>query len=222
MRKGRARKVFVFVILFCFILTSILVFVPRDENKPPTEDPIATDLKPVNPEPTQPEEPDKPDPVKPKLNLVSFSEKGEAEPSSIETSPGGNAEIFLFCKLPPGTKIVLDMEAELKEGWTIYVGKPNHEPGLTVKTDIYDIVLLGITPTAELRTQLDETYDAGSGKTSVKIEPGTILGTVGSGPSFKNDWEVEGCNLIIDIGIYSDHIDLIEPSVAAIMEAITH
>ncbi len=211
-----------FVILFCFILTSILVFVPKDENKPPTEDPIAEE--PVKPaEPVKPVEPDKPDPIKPKMKLLSFSEKGDVEPSKIEIDPKVGAGALLFCKLPPGTKIVLDMEAKLREGWVIPVNKPQDEPCLTIESGVYEIILIGITPTAELRTQLNETYDAASGKTSVKIESGTILGTVGpSSPSpFKNDWGVEGCNLIIGIGIYSDHIDLIELSVASILEAIT-
>ena len=213
-----------FVILFCFVLTSILVFVPRDENKPPTEDPIAEE--PVKPaEPVKPVEPDKPDPTKPKMKLLSFSEKGEAEPSKIEIDPKVGAGALLFCKLPPGTNIIFDLgtEAKLREGAFLPVGKPEKEPGLCVQNEVYEIILLGVTPTAELRAQLDETYDAASGKTSVKIESGTILGTVGpSSPSpFKNDWGVEGCNLIIGIGIYSDHIDLIELSVASILEAIT-
>ncbi|HOB89914.1 MAG TPA: hypothetical protein PKG74_01100, partial [Candidatus Colwellbacteria bacterium] len=95
MRKERTRKVFVFVILFCFILTSILVFVPKDENKPPTEDPIAEE--PVKPaEPVKPVEPDKPDPIKPKMKLLSFSEKGDVEPSKIEIDPKVGAGALLF------------------------------------------------------------------------------------------------------------------------------
>lgn len=201
-----------FVILFCFVLTSILVFVPKDENKPLPEDPVAEIPEPVEPEPIGPVV--EPDPVEPEPRLVSFSKKGEIR------AEVGITSATIIGKVPEGTSIILDVDALLLErGWN-RSDRPQEEYCLVAEVGSYGLFFLGIVPTKELSGQLAVTHIYG-GPDYIQAPAGTLLGTVGR--PLKNDWEeeLEGCNFVIIVATWQETSYIIEPSVTSIIEAIT-
>ncbi|HOF50475.1 MAG TPA: hypothetical protein PLH22_02235 [Candidatus Colwellbacteria bacterium] len=220
-RKRRGRTVVV-ILLVIALIGMFVAFAMQTASLPPPVAEIPTEPDPVQPnEPTKPTEPDTPTvPTESKLKLMSFSQSGTVQ-SDVDANPDDENGVgaLILCKMPPGTEIVLDLEGDLMEGEVSLVGKPQREYGLYVKTGIYGIIFHGVVPTDELVKQLGYTH-AGSSKESVRVTTGTILGKVGF--PLKNDWELEGCNLIIGIvEVNPDYIDLFEPSVASIIEAIT-
>jgi hypothetical protein len=200
--KKEVKKIVAIGMVVIFAIGAAFVLLPKDNSDPP----IAVEpITPINPTPKPTE------PVKPAL--MSFSKPGIAQ-SDIDANTA-----TIICKMPEETQIILDMKATLTEGgWSLTKTSPQ-EHGLFAETDSYRIAFFGINPTKELASQLAKTHKADSGKSSVDVPAGTVLGTVGY--QLENDWKLEGCNLVILIRVYSKQVDLIEPSFSSILDAIT-
>lgn len=225
MRKGKTRKIFVFVIIFCFILTSILVFVPKGET-PILEDPIAE--KPDPTKPVDPVEPAKPEtPTEPiKLSPVRF-EKPDYYEYWKTTDPTTQVDFpILLCRFSTEAVRTGSVEVTLAKDATVYGGVRDSitgESSLTLEWPNLAMIICGINLTQELQESfatkvipedIEVTLEMIKDLYRIELKAGTLLGTVGA--PLLNDWA--GANLIIVI--VSDNNSSIEDALTNLMTAL--
>ncbi|MCL4406470.1 MAG: hypothetical protein M1471_03040 [Patescibacteria group bacterium] len=200
------KSVITLLVIVALVAAGALSLVP--DKKPLVDNAPVSQTDPTNP--GTPTNPKPPEPAK--LKLISFSESGKAE-----AKPFNELAVDILCQVPDKTQIVFDKNIIVRDPKWSAPDKPQKENSLFIETGAWEIILLGVNPTAELTDKLGYTHVAETGVEYVEVPAGTVIGTVGH--PLKNDWG-EGINLVILIGVYPENKDDLQLAVASILESL--
>ena len=211
------------------ILVLVVGIVAVSVLRSPSSDSVAVDPEPnstpVDPKPSEltdpkPTEPNSTAPIAP--SPIVFSEKAKV---MTEYRPNG---AIIYCEIPVGAKVTLGVDAEFTDYNTDIDEDGDRwgvEPCFLIRSKGYDLILFGVDLTDNLKNRLTEKSVVdlkGRVDVFVQVSAGEKIGTVNKKKVTEiTDGENRiAANLVITIAFAPDCGDLIEPTIAAILESI--